>query len=213
MIRSYLSSLWLAVWLALPGVASAQAVDGLVTVDEFEFTTFRLAGADGEWMRVAIELRAGANPLPEARNPRFVDDVSVRVFLGFQGPDGALLFYRSAADLVSLEQGEERVVEFFLPPEVVGRERLNREPFAGLVEIAVGGRTLPLAREHIVGSALSDAARIDGFKGRIEEAAEATDGILLPVYETPFYRATDRERMRTMPAYRIRRGVPPGGMP
>lgn len=157
------------------------------------------------WIEMAVTLNGGPGADPAATNPDFNNLVTVRVSLGFQhGRSGepAFTFYRAQATLVSLERNRDATVSFYLPPEIVRRDRLQREPYAWMIELEVGGQALPGRREHVSRS-LNSAEVIASFRARVEADAPQTEGQLLPVYLTPFY-----GRGSEMPSF-VRRSTAP----
>jgi hypothetical protein len=173
-----------------------------VEVSEVDFRHESLAGATDDWLEIAIELTGKGNAAGSSANPRFSDDIRVSLGLGFElagRGSRQFRFFQAEVVVVTLEQGEKRIVFFYLPPEVVARDRLPKEPFAYLVELSVGGRPLTMRRAN-VSSNLGDATRVGNFKGRLTAEAVGTRGVLLPIYETPFFIA--RDKLRNSPAYR-----------
>ena len=188
--RSSLLSL-LTLLVLLPG---ARAQRDPVWVTDVSFGRERLAATDEDWFEAAIEILGGRNTEPGARNPRFVDHVRVVLSLSFRvaqtGPSG-LSFYRSEVDIPTLKQGQKRTVFFYLPPEVVERDRLRDDPLAYLVALEIDGRALPLRRAN-VSTSLRDAARVQNFEVLLASQAQSTAGILRPLFQTPFYGARDK---------------------
>ena len=173
-----------------------------VEVSDVEFRYENLAGATDDWVEIAIEIEGGGNAAADGENHRFSSDIRVALGLGYQlsrSSVGRFRFFQAEAVVVTLEQGNKRTVYFYLPPEVVKRDRLPKEPFAYLVELSVGGETLATRRGN-VSSNLGDASRVANFKTRMAAAANETRGVLLPIFETPFYIA--RDKLRSSPAYR-----------
>jgi len=199
--RRLLSSLALVALLgggALP--LPAQSGNDPVVVRRVQFN--QAGRGTDTWLQMALTLQGGPNASPSARNADFNDLVKVRVMVSFQSPGGgeaAFSFYRSEATLVSLERGREVLVAFFLPPEIVRRDRLGREPFAWLIELEVGGELLPGRREHVSRS-LNSLDIISSFRTRIAAEAPRTDGQMVPVYLTPFHGADAPSYVRREPA-------------
>ncbi len=137
----------------------------------------------GGWLeidvQVAVTLRSGS--------VRFADRVRVNLSLAYEpaGPSGAdLRFFRATAEAVALPAGNSQL-RFYLPPEVVERDRMRTDRLHTLVELEVDGQALPPD-----GSAMSPALRTPGqlarFKGRVAAEAPANDGILVPQVQSPF---------------------------
>ncbi len=159
-----------------------------VRVREVNFAREELTGRGGDWLEVEVALEGFGNPAPEARNPRFADRVKVMLMLGYANRENppAFTFFRSEATVVSIGEAGRVSVYFYLPPEVLDRDRLKREPYAYLVELEVDGRSIPLRRSN-VSATLSDGARASTFRARAKVEAAPNEGVLLPIYQTPFY--------------------------
>ena len=178
----------------------AQSANDPVAVRRVQFN--QAGRGTDTWMQAAITLQGGPNASANARNADFNDLVKVRLMVSFQSPGGgeaALTFYRSEATLVSIERGREVMVAFYLPPEVVRRDRLGREPFAWMIELEIDGEVLPGRREHVSRS-LNSLDIISSFKTRVAAEAPRTDGQMVPVYLTPFHGTDAPSFVRREPA-------------
>lgn len=195
---------FLAAALLLPPLAlelGAQEEDRQVEVQNVRFGNAQPAGTTRRWREVAVQLNVRGPADREAVNPSYVDDVEVTVHLSFEVSRGEverMRFYRSSVDLPTLERGRH-TVRFFLPPEIVGRDRATGEPTAYEALVAVGGvEQEPTSRSR---SSLleSDSVR-ESFRNRLEREAGGNDGILLPQHLTPFL--NDPQYLRDMPSVR-----------
>ncbi len=183
---------------------SAHANRDPVVVRGLEFRHATVAGGADPWLQIRVLLHGGPNRDPEARHPRFNEAVRVQLSLATRAgraTDSEPDFYRSAVDLVAVEDRRTIAVPFFLPPEIVKRDRLTATPFAALVEIEVGGRPLPFRREHAAG-ALTDRDRLVRFRKHVDQKAAGTDGLLLPIYHTPFFSTVRHGEFDSTPTYR-----------
>ena len=176
-----------------------------VFVNQVRFAKEKLnqAASLGPWLEVEIEIEGGPNPDPNAFNRRFVDNV--RVFLGLcfsldskPKPEKAFRFFRAAAHLPTIEEGDRRSIFYYLPPEIIERDQLREKPFANLVELSVGGQTLA-TRKGNTSSNLENARQVANFRQRLDAQALKNDGILLPIYDTPFQR--DSRKLQVSPAF------------
>lgn len=177
-----------------------------VFVHQVRFSKEELNQAAGPWLEVEVEIEGGPNPDPSAFNRRFVDNVRVFLGLGFSldsRPEKTFRFFRAEARLPTIEEGDRRSIFFYLPPEIVERDQLREKPFAYLVELSVGGQTLATRRGN-VSSNLGNARQVAHFRQRLDAQAIKNDGILLPIYDTPFQR--DRRKMQVSPAF-VHQGI------
>jgi len=129
---------------------------------------------------------------------RWAERVGVRLALGVERRDGGYRFFQSEAEVVALKAGTA-VVRFYLPPEIVERERISGAPFAWMAEIAVAGEARP---GGLVSSVLRDATALESFRNRVKAEAAANAGVLVPQYDSPF----EHEYAADTPSYVRRTG-------
>lgn len=142
---------------------------------------------------IVIQLRAQSQPDPEAINKDYVDNIRVVATLGYS-PGGVsrddvenLVFYRSEVEIATLKINDNRSLAFWLPYDIVTRDRYNREADYWIIEIFVNGEQVPPNRDQVSRSLLrgnDPAANLAGFKGLAEGKITQTDGILRPTYLT-----------------------------
>jgi len=162
---------------AVPAAAQPPAAE--VAVSAVRIAVLREAGG---WCEAEIEL--AVKPPPGAG--RFVNRVRVSLGLAVEpaGPPGRFDFYRAEMEAVALAEGRASL-RFYLPPEIVERDRLEREKVHYAVEIAADSRPQPPSRA-------ARSARLDtpvaaaSFASRLAAEAPRNDGILLPQYLTPW---------------------------
>jgi len=157
-------------------------------VREVEFRKARLPGARDVWMECTVEIEVRRDTEDGTRrDPSFLDNLSIEFMMGTEANsrgDRAFEFYTSRADLVAVEEGEVRV-RFYLPPEVIERDRLGDRPHSFFVrllrddQVMAEGFSESLERETVRNS----------FLTRIASDSQKNDGILLPQSETPFLSA------------------------
>ena len=145
-----------------------------------------------EWLRTRIQISASANPSQEVKNSRFIDDVKVKLYLSFGDRKNGFSFYSSDVDIVTLEQGERYWVDFYIPGQIVKRDRLSTIPFAYLVEFEVGAHPLPHDSSFASSNMSNEAARI-AFSQKAMESKITNDGILIPSFLAPHYLVIDDE--------------------
>jgi len=158
-----------------------------VEVASVRFTTVRAPlGSVGNWLEADVQVLA--RPLPDAPGA-MVPRVRVSVLVGFElpaapGGERRIEHFRSEAECVALEAGRTSV-RFYLPPEVVKRDRIRGTPRFWGVELAVAGRALaPSTSAYSATLSTADARR--NFIAIGGPDAIRNDGILLPQYLTPF---------------------------
>jgi hypothetical protein len=129
-----------------------------------------------------------------------VSRVRVSLLVGFElpaptGGERRIEHYRAEAECVALESGRTSV-RFFLPPEVVKRDRIRGAPRFWSVEVAVAGRAMAPSTAAF-SSTLSTAEARRNFISVAGADAARNEGILLPQYLTPFI----YEYTRTTPSF------------
>ena len=172
-------------------------VEGSVGVREIEFDRLNGNSSSGDWLECTIEVEVRRDSQdPTRKNPSYLDDLVVKLMLGVEveSESGKTFeFFRSEASLVSLKEGRH-YIRFYLPPEIVERDRVRNEVHSFLVQLARSGGPV----FETVSRQLERPQVKDSFLKRIEEESSQNDGILLPQFKTPFSDAYPRET----PSYR-----------
>lgn len=166
-----------------------------VEVSQVRFDEVSHNNRDGEYLQIAVSLEGG--PGIDPRYPRWNSPIEVELSMAIEAETESgkdMRFYRSAAKLVGLESGESATVFYYLPPEIKQRDDIDREPMAWLVRLKIGDQSLPTT-EAAYARSLSNPSVARSYLTRMESEADAQDGLLLPIYLTPFY---DEEYDRLM---------------
>ncbi len=172
-----------------------------VSVNSVRFSREKITEGRNYWLEIEVEIMGGSNSSPDALNERYVDDILVTLGLGYSlesGESKRFRFFNAQARIPTLEENVRRSIFFYLPPEVVERDNLRAEPFAYLVELSVKGQALPTRREN-VSTNLKNASLVDSFRERLASLAVENEGVLLPIYHTPFQQIS--RKMQVSPAY------------
>lgn len=196
--------MWIFIILFLPLVTLAQ--EEAVSVEGVRFGTEKIPGVTDDWAEIEVELIGGPNLDPGALRPRFNDNIKVILSLGYEveaGRSKTFRFFRSEAVVAALEQGRRTKVFFYLPPEIVKRDRLSRQPYAYLVELEVNGRPLRVGPRN-VSSNLANNIRWNNFKARAAAEGHENEGVLLPIYSTPFYAIEFSGKLQDSPGFVIK---------
>ncbi len=181
------SQLPLAAQVAPPAAAQAVA--------QVEVTAVKFAGArseGGTWLEAEVELmvKPGGRPV----TTEFVNGVRTTLSLGFEveNPEGAkaFTFYRAGAEAITLKGGKT-IMRFYLPPEVVERDRLRPDVKYYVAEVEVAGAAQPPTKGSFA-SRFENADSVRTFQSRVTSEGGANEGILMPQYLTPF--ANDSRR-------------------
>ena len=203
----------MALLLSVAGL-QAQAAKGdagksAVMVRSVHFDPAKLGGQQNPWIRTQVELRANFNPEAKAvaevdpakkpANKLWVDKVKVTLTQIFK-PIGAttaaeFAYYRASATVLTMEVNTERSVYFYLPGDVVKRDRLKAQPDYYYVQVEVGGAEQPLFTE--VGRPVADMQgalhkmfldkkAFDDARSLADRAVNTNNGLLRPQYLVPY---------------------------
>jgi len=194
----------LAILFFLPfgGELRAQDEEGQVAVQRVIFNrNASLTGDTRRWLETVVELNVSRPAGEDVFNPRYVDNIQIDLYISFdvsRGDVSRTRFYRSSVELPTLERGRHEI-RFFLPPEVIGRDRITSEPSTYLVQLSVDGLRQELSSDARARILRRDEV-LESFMRRVESEAGANDGILLPIHLTPF--VNERQYFRDMPSIR-----------
>jgi hypothetical protein len=170
--------------------AAAPATAAQAEVSEVKFSFARF-GSDS-WLEADIEIEA--KPGGKMVSGEYINRVRVVLNLLTEATDqkGAKknVFYRSAAELVALEGGKSNV-RFYLPPEIVKRDKLERTVDFFAVELEVGGEAQTPVKTS-VSTKFTTAESVKNFIAKTNSDGTANEGLLMPQYLTPF--ASDSQR-------------------
>ena len=141
---------------------------------------------DDDWVQMEIQIRADKNTAEDAKNERFVDNIKVMAYLGYERDSKAKRFdfYKAQVEIISIEQGKEKNVYFYMPGVIIDRDRLPKKPPYYFVALEVDGNVLPLSNDAYSQDTLNrDTLR--SMKQKADKESEVNDFILRPHYHTP----------------------------
>ena len=106
-MKNFLFALHLLALASTPLIANE-----IIKVDRVDFNSLR-----DDWVQMEIELSCLGNPSPEARNSRFVENITVKAYLGYVRDASSRQFdyYTAEVEIVIMEQGDDNNVYFYLP--------------------------------------------------------------------------------------------------
>ncbi len=155
-----------------------------VAVAGIKFTMPRLD--NDQWLEAEVELEV--RPGGKAVTGEFVDRVRILLSLACEATnakgEARTVFYRASCEAITLEGGRAQV-RFYLPPELVRRDKLRSDVKYYLVDLEVGGEPQAAARGAIAPD-LKTGERVKNFRDKVGAEAAANEGLLLPQYLTPF---------------------------
>lgn len=176
---------------AQPAPAATAEAGAQVAVTSVKFGGARTSG--DSWFEAEVEVEA--RPGGRAVSGQFIDKVRVTLNLGMEATDdkGAkrMVFHRSSAEAITLEGGAKSVFRFYLPPEVVRRDKLRPDVKFYAVEIEAAGQPQPPVKAS-ASNDFTSAESIKNFLSKVSAEAGPNEGVLIPQYLSPF--AFDSQR-------------------
>ena len=181
------SSIRTWVLYAMVAIGCGQGLEASVSVREIQFSKVDEFASKGDWLECSLlmEVRRDSSDR-ERKNPDYIDGIVVTLMLGIElgrssSSERQFEFYDAEANLVSLPEGRH-IVRFYLPPEVVERDRIGQQVHSYLIRLSRGERVLG----ESVSRNLERASIRDRFLARIDSDATENQGILLAQPFTPF---------------------------
>lgn len=145
--------------------------------------------------KVAAEDKAGK----KAVNKQWVDKIKVTVteiFKPLAAKEASeFSYYRSTATVLTMEVNSSRSVFFYLPGDIVKRDRLKMQPDYYYVQLEVGGTEIPLYNEagrlspdmqSAVHKQFANKQAFDGARDLADRGVAANAGMLRPQYLVPY---------------------------
>jgi hypothetical protein len=181
--------------LLVPPSLTAQEVVEVEVSQQVRFNHgARPPGGGARWLEVQVPINVrGSADASTKFNSHYVDDIKAVVMVAFEvgsGSKKSLRYYRSQMEIATLPRGRH-ILRFYLPAAVVERDRLHGEPLAHAVQLFAEGRQQPWGRNGRSG--FTTEAAFFSFLQRMETEGARTDGILVPIYLSPFADAYPRD--------------------
>lgn len=178
--------------VAQPAPAAAPAESTAVA----EVTAVKFGGArwgSDNWFEAEVDVTA--KPGGRAVSGQFVDRVRVTLSIGVESVDDKgvkkMNFYRSNVEAITLEGGGKSTFRFYIPPEVVSRDKLKADVKFYAVELEAAGQPQPPSRAN-ASTDFKSADSVRNFLSRVSAEAGPNEGILVPQHLSPF--AYDSQR-------------------
>jgi len=189
--------------------AAGTAGKSPVSVRSVHFDPVKIGGQKHEWIRMQVELQPNFNPETKVTaeekagkrvaNKQWVDKVKVtvtQIFKPVAAKDAAeFSYYRSSATVLTMEIGSPRSVYFYLPGDIVKRDRLKMQPDYFYVQLDVGGTEVPLFNEagRLTPDMLAAVHKMfvskkdfDGAREQADRGVNANAGMLRPQFMVPY---------------------------
>ena len=156
------------------------SIGEVVSVDRVKFTSLK-----DDWLMSEVEITTGRNTLSQAFSDKFVENVGVRLYLGFinDNLNGGVDFYYSEVTAVILERGDKNTVRFFIPGKVIDMYNYNKPEYY-YAEITVN-RVPLVPRSRAFSSRLKNEDSLKNFVKKAKNGSGKNSGRLMPSYLTP----------------------------
>lgn len=153
----------------------------VVSVEKIRFSTMK-----NDWLLGEIEILTDRNPAPDAVSEQFVENVFVRLYLGFDNKElpGGMDYFYSSANIMILEKGDRNIVRFFMPDKVMKVHRY-RQPQFYYAEVVVGGTPQRMNAKSF-SSNFRSRESLNNFMQKTRQGMSRNHGKLIPSYVAPF---------------------------
>ena len=164
--------------------ASLFAEKELISIREVKF--FR---ATDDWTVAMIKIDAQKNPDENARDRDYLENIKITLTLAYEpkyknAPKGQFDFYRSDVEIIAMKAAEPKMVYFALPGVIVKRDRLEKDPFAWMIDLEVNGNKIEPTEEHI-SKELRKGGVAQSFISKANSESPDNDDLLMPSYLAP----------------------------
>ena len=167
-------------YLILPFSFALVSIGQVVSVDKVKFISLQ-----DDWLLTEVHISTGLNTLSGATSKRFVENVGVRLYLGFRNTnlrDGIDYFYSEVTALI-LERGDKNTIRFYIPGKVMDMKRYNKPQYY-YAEIVVNQTPLePRSRSYSSGFQGTDSLK--NFAKKAKVGSFKNLGRLMPSYLSP----------------------------
>ena len=168
-------------YLFLPFLFALVSIGQVVNVDKVKFTSLK-----DDWLMSEVKISTGLNTLPGATSKRFVENVGVRLYLGFETSnlDKSIDYYYSEVTALILERGDKNTIRFYIPGKIMKMKRYSKPEYY-YAEIFVNQTTLP-PRSRAYSSSFKNADDLRNFVNKAKSRSFKNLGRLMPSFLSPF---------------------------
>lgn len=158
-------------------VGSVAAQD--VVIDQVKFNKTR-----DDWIQIEMRVTCNGNSAPDARNPKFLENIKIKPYIAYPRGDSAddFVYFTSEVEIIAMEQRDKNYVYFYVPGPIAKRDNL-KYPKYYYMELSVNGAELP-PQKSAIGN-IPNAASLEQMKSLTISGSDANKDALLPVYYTP----------------------------
>lgn len=175
---SQMTKKFLLLFLLLLRFTAVSMADEIIRVDRVDFNSLR-----DDWVQVEIELSCTGNPSPEARSPRFVENIKVKVYLAYLRDASTRKFdyYSSEVEILIMEQGDNNNVYFYMPGPIIERDRLKKDPDFFYVEVFVDDKSQK-PQQTAMSRNIPDLEILNSFIKNADSGSYENEHLLMPIY-------------------------------
>ncbi len=180
------------------GLFASVFAQEMIKVDRVDFNKTK-----DDWIQMEVELSCDGNTAPDARDPRYVENIKVKVYLAYvrDAKSRAFDYYTSEVELIIMEKGDDNNVYFYLPGLIAERDQLQPvDPEFFYVEISVNDQ--PQKPQKTAMSAnIPNLDILSKFTSNAVSNGAVNEFILMPIYYAP---SAYLGRVDKLPAFRRR---------
>ena len=156
------------------------SIGQVVSVDKVKFTSL-----NDDWLMSEVKISTGLNTLPGATSKRFVENVFVRLYLGFKNAKlvSGIDYYYSEVEVLILERGDKNTVRFYIPGKVMEMMRYSKPEYY-YAEIVVNNSPID-PQSRAFSSRLGSRDSLKNFVKLAKSESYKNLGRLIPSYLTP----------------------------
>ena len=167
-------------FLTLPFAFALFSLAQVVSVDKVKFTSLQ-----DDWLMSEVQISTGLNTLSGAASNRFVENVGVRLYLGFKNSisESGIDYYYSEVTALILERGDKNSVRFYIPGKVMKMKRYSKPQYY-YAEIVVNQTSLE-PRSRAFSSSFQSQDSLKNFTKRAKAGGFKNLGRLMPSYLSP----------------------------
>ena len=168
------------VYLILPFTFALISIGQVVTVDKVKFTSLQ-----NDWLMSEVRISTALNTLPGATSKRFVENVDVRLYLGFKNANlsGGVDYFYSEVTALILERGDKNIVRFYIPGKIMKMNHY-RKPSHFYAELAVNQTSLE-PKSRAFSSSFQTRNSLENFAKTAKARGFKNLGRLMPSYLSP----------------------------
>ena len=167
-------------YLILPFSFALVSVGQVVSVDKVKFTSL-----EEDWLMSEVQISTGLNTLSGATSKRFVENVGIRLYLGFKNTnlESGIDYYYAEVTALILERGDKNTVRFYIPGKVMKMKRYSK-PHYYYAEIVVN-QTPVEPRSRSFSSGFQSQDSLKNFVAKAKAGNFKNLGRLMPSYLSP----------------------------